>query len=304
MEKLDLNAMAMFAKVAELGSFTRAALHMAIPISTVSRRVSQLESRLGVRLLERSTRNLRLTSIGGTYFEHCRRALQELEAANLLVAESEDQVSGVLRLSAPPSIEGLLVPWVAGFQKRYPNARVRVWVTNRRLSLIEDGVDLALRVGKLADSTLIARKLLRYRHVLVAAPSYLADAGRVQHPEEVNHHRTICFGGWHGDPTWSFSKVGEILHQPLAEHLAFNDYTAIRKAAEAGMGIAELPAFVAQEFLHSGRLVRVLDDWAFSACARDEPDVTLWAVVPSRQNLSRLVHLFRSYCTKAASESF
>ena len=170
----DLNSLALFAKVVEAGSFSEAARRLKMPISTVSRRIAELEDQLGVRLLERSTRNLRLTELGAEVLEHAVRSAELNEAVESVVSNRLSDVSGTLKLSAPPSVsDTLLTPLVTAFQASYPNVRVQILVTERLVDLIAEGVDLAFRLGALKDSCLVARRVLTYRHQLVASPSYL-----------------------------------------------------------------------------------------------------------------------------------
>jgi DNA-binding transcriptional LysR family regulator len=170
MEVADLNSLAIFAKVVEAKGFSEAARRLKIPLSTVSRRVAELEDQLKVRLLERSTRNLRLTDVGAEVFEHAQRSAEISEAVDNLVSNQLSTVAGVFRLSAPPSIlDTLLVPLLGAFQASYPNVRVQVLVTDRFVDLIAEGIDLVFRFGALSDSSLVARKILTYRHQLVAS---------------------------------------------------------------------------------------------------------------------------------------
>ncbi|MEA3099862.1 LysR family transcriptional regulator, partial [Caballeronia mineralivorans] len=165
----DLNSLVIFAKVVEVKSFSEAARRLNIPISTVSRRIADLEDQLGVRLLERSTRNLRLTEVGSEVLEHAQRSVEISDAVDNVVSNQLSSVSGVLRLSAPPSIsDSLLAPLVGAFQASYPNVRVQIFVTDRFVDHIAEGVDLVFRIGALKDSSLVARKLLSYRQQLVA----------------------------------------------------------------------------------------------------------------------------------------
>ena len=170
----DLDALIIFAKVAESNSFSEAARRLQMPVSTVSRRIGELEDQLGVRLLERSTRKLRVTDIGADILAHAQRGAEISEAVDNLVSDQLASVSGLLRLSAPPSIsDTLLAPLVGAFQARYPNVRVQVLVTDRIVDHIAEGVDMVFRLGVLKDSALVARKILTYRHQLLASPAYL-----------------------------------------------------------------------------------------------------------------------------------
>ena len=293
----DLNAMALFALVAEHKSFSEASRRAGVPVSTVSRKVAKLERDLGVRLLERSTRRLRLTEIGEEFYRYCARAMEELDAAALMIGERQAEVSGLLRLSVPPSLERcLIVPLIGGFQARYPKARLRIWVTHRKLNLIEDGVDLAFRVDELRDEGLISRRLLTYRHCLLAAPGYLAKADGPRDPDDLDDHRLIAFADWFAEARWRFLKNGRRKAHTVQSTLSVNDYNAVAAAAEAGLGIAELPSFMAGPALEAGRLVEVLPDWAFTPFSA--PEVVLSAVYPSNRNLSRLVRLFLDHCVE------
>jgi DNA-binding transcriptional LysR family regulator len=200
---IDKNAMSLYVKVVENNSFSRAAEREGIPVSTVSRKISELEKALGVRLLERSTRRLRMTEIGQDYYERCRRGLEEFETANLMVSDQQAEVSGRLRLSVPPSISDVvIIPLIEAFQALYPNAIVNCLVTDRHVNHIEDGIDISLRVGDLKDSSLVARRLLRYRSVLVASPGYLKRAGAPSHPNELPLHGLVAFSRWEPAVTW------------------------------------------------------------------------------------------------------
>jgi DNA-binding transcriptional LysR family regulator len=170
----DLNALIIFAKVVEAKSFSEAARRLGMPISTVSRRVAELEEQLGVRLLDRSTRSLRLTDLGAEVLDHAMRSVEINEAVESIVSNQLSKVTGTLRLSAPPNIsETLITPLITAFQASYPNVRVQILIAERFVDHIADGVDIVFRLGTLKDSSLVAQKILTYRHQLVASPHYL-----------------------------------------------------------------------------------------------------------------------------------
>jgi len=287
---LDLNAMALFVKVVEHKSFSAASKRLGVPISTVSRKVSRLEKDLGVRLLDRSTRRHRLTDIGQDYYAYCQRALEEFEAGTLMINDRQREVTGTLRLSVPPNLaDALAIPLIAAFQSSYPKAVVRLWVTDRKVDLIEDGVDLALRVGELADSSLTARELLRYRHLLVAAPAYLAAAGTPKHPQDLCRHRLIAFATLHQNIVWRLAKRQNTVMVPLDGAMTLNDYAGVRRAVEMNLGIAEFPSILCGEAITTGTMVEVLPGWRF-------PPTKLSAVYSGERRTSRLVRLFKDFC--------
>src|ERR1700741_5049360 len=201
----DLNSLMIFAKVVEANSFSEAARRLKMPTSTVSRRVADLEDQLGVRLLERSTRKIRLTDVGSAVLEHAQHTAELGEAVDSIASNHLSHVSGTLRLTAPPSIsDSLLAPLVGAFQASYPNVRVQVFITERIVDQIAEGVDLSFRVGELEDSSLVARRILTYRHQLVASPAYLAKCKPPRTPQELLAHRLLAFSFWRPENTWNF----------------------------------------------------------------------------------------------------
>src|SRR5215468_8796544 len=189
----DLNAMVVFAAVADTGSFTAAARYLAMPKSTVSRKVGELEKRLGARLIQRTTRRLSLTDIGRVYSEHCARIGREADEADLAIQQMQATPRGLLRITAPPSFQ-TLGQIAAEFLKRYPDVRIEVVCTERHVDLVAEGFDVAVRVGPLTDSNLIARKLAEVKQVLVAAPGYLRRRRRPRGPMDLREHETIGLG--------------------------------------------------------------------------------------------------------------
>lgn len=289
---IDKNAMALFVQVVENNSFSRAARREGVPVSTVSRKIMDLEKALDVRLLERSTRKLRLTEIGQDYYERCRRGLEEFDAANLLISAQQREVSGRLRISVPPSLsDTIIVPLVEAFQTEYPKVIVQCLVTDRHVDHFSDGVDLSLRVGELADSSLVARRLLRYRSVLVASPNYLDKAGTPRHPAELPLHSLVAFSRWDTTVRWELEKGGETEKVEIQPKIAINDYAGVQRAVTDGFGISEIPSIVCGMALKDGRLVEVMPDWQFAP-------TTIAAIYPSKRNLSRVVRLFRDFCVE------
>ncbi len=250
-----------------------------------------LEKPLDVRLLERSTRKLRLTEIGQDYYERCRRGLDEFGAANLLITDQQKEVSGRLRISVPPSLSDIIVPMVEAFQKEHPKVIVQCLVTDRHVDHSSDGVDLSLRVSELGDSSLVARRLLRYRSVLVASPDYLEKVGTPKHPTELPLHGLVAFSRWDTTVRWELEKGEETEKVEVQTKIAINDYAGIQRAVTDGLGISEIPSIVCGMAFKDGRLVEVMPDWQFAP-------TTIAAIYPSNRNLSRVVRLFRDFCVE------
>jgi DNA-binding transcriptional LysR family regulator len=289
-----------FAKVVEVNSFSEAARRLKMPVSTVSRRIADLEDQLGVRLLERSTRNLRLTDVGSEVLEHARHSSELNDAVDSIVSNHLSNVSGVLRLSAPPSIsDSLLAPLVGAFQASYPNVRVQIFITERIVDLIAEGVDLSFRVGELDDSALVARKILTYRHQLVASPAYLEKCKPPRSPRDLLGHRLLAFSFWKPENTWHFThrngKDKETLtFQP---YLSINEYSGLATALLAGTGIGDLPPIVQPELLRDGRLVEVMPKWHFRI-------FNLSVVHLGNRFIPRPVRVFKEFAVQMAPTLF
>ncbi len=263
---MDLNALLIFAKVVEAGSFSEAARRLSMPLSTVSRRIADLEDEFGLRLLERSTRSLRLTEIGMDILEQARRGLDVSEAVSAIVSDKRSDVTGLLRLSAPPSVSDTLVtPLICAFQRSFPNVRVQVLVTDRMVDHIAEGVDLVFRLGALRDSSLVAVKVLTYRHQLVASPAYLEQHTPPQHPQDLLQHRLFAFSHWQPTISWTFVHAADGQKQNLSflPSMAMNDYTGLSAALLANGGIGDLPPVVQPRLLREGHLVEVMPAWRF-----------------------------------------
>ena len=262
----DLDSLAIFAKVIEVNGFSEAARRLKMPVSTVSRRVADLEYQLGVRLLERSTRRLRLTDVGSEILEHAQRSAELSDAVDHIASNHLSTVAGTLRLSAPPSLsDSLLAPLVGAFQATYPDVRVQIFVTERFVDHVSEGVDLAFRVGTLKDSSLVARKILSYRHQLVASPVYFRKNKVPETPQDLLSHRLLAFSRWTQEHSWSFvhANAREKATVKFQPYLSMNDYTGLAPALLAGAGIGDLPPLVQPELLRDGRLVEVMPKWHF-----------------------------------------
>ncbi|MGO4484693.1 LysR family transcriptional regulator [Rhizobium pisi] len=283
---LDLNDIAVFARVVEAGSFTAAARLLAMPKTTVSRRIAALEREVGVRLLQRTTRSLKLTDAGRLYYEESSQALRSLEQAKFRLAEARAEPAGTIRISAPVGFGGhFLSATIFDFLATYPKSRVELRLTDDRLNLIENGIDLAFRTGILEDSTLIARKLGSTHRILCASPDYLARCGAPDRPADLSRHDCVIAGPSAANAHWVLEGADRQETISVSGRFAANEMQAVMAAAIAGYGIAQLPYGVAEACIKDGRLHRVLDGYT-------TPAGGLHVVYPSSRHLSPLVKAF------------
>ena len=283
----DLNDVLAFTHVADSGSFTRAAERLGWPKSSVSHRVARLEGCLGARLLERSTRRLRLTDVGARFHEHARRVLQELDEAAATVASFRARPQGRLRVSASVVLWQVLLPaMLAEYTALYPEVELFVDLANRRVDLLEEGFDLAIRAGELPDSSLVSRRLGSATARLFVAPAYLRQRGTPAVPDELAGHVLIGNAPAAGSPGWTLTHDdGRTQAVPARFVLAANDAALLRELAATGTGIVTLPAFVAAPAVAAGRLVPVLPGWATRR-------LDVHAVFPSHKSLSPALRAF------------
>lgn len=281
---MDLNEILVFARVVKTGSFVAASRELEMPTSTVSRKVSALEQRLGARLLQRTTRRLRLTDVGQTFYRHATRVVAELEEAELAVTRMQAAPRGLLRVTTPLNF-GFLGPIVASYLERYPEVEVELVCADRIVDLVQEGFDVAVRAGRLADSTLIARSVGALKNVLVASPAFLARQGTPRQPRDLERFDCLAFGAGPDRTRWKLVHSGEVLAVEIGPRVTVNDLDFLQEAALAGVGIALLPVFLCIQALRAGQLRRVLPEWC-------SPEVPLHAVYPSTRHLSPKVKTF------------
>ena len=263
----DLNDTLIFVKVVEQGSFTAAARLLGHPKTTVSRKVQELEERLGARLLHRTTRRLGLTEAGTVYYEHCQRSARELEQAQSAVSQLQSGPRGWLRFTVPYAVGvNWIAPLLGQFQAQYPEIRVDMHLGNEMLDLISGETDLALRVGPLPDSNLIARKLGSLRTQVFASPAYLQRHGEPRHPDELQHHRTLALRkhqqGQNNRFAWSLAEDGGQMREfPVNPLMVANDTAALNSMLVGGEGLMLSSDVMAKPFVESGMLRRVLAGW-------------------------------------------
>ena len=263
----DLNELYFFAKVVEHGGFMAAARQIGVPKSRLSRRVAELEARLGVQLLQRTTRRLALTEVGQAYFRHCQAMLAEAEAAQEAIARATDVPRGLVRVSCPDLLaQSLLAPLLPEFMAQYPEVRILLEVTGRRVDLINDGIDVALRVRlRLEDSaSVVARPLGQSSSFLVASPALLAEHGLPQRPSDLASWPALVMSRPDGRGEWTMhDEVGQLYSVQLASpRLMTDNLVVLAQAAIDGCGVAALPVLVCQQALADGRLRRLLPNFS------------------------------------------
>ena len=258
---MELDGIEVFVKVVEAGSFSGAAKLLGMPNSTVSAKVSTLEKRLGITLLQRTTRKLRATQAGETYFRQCVQALEQLQIAEQELTSAQQEPRGLLRLTAPVEIgHSLLANFVRAFLEKHPKTEVDLVVTNRRLDLVVEGIDLAIRAGDLADSRLIAKRFSVGHFGLWASPSYLKRRGSLKHPKELAPEDCLRFSLFKQNRVELINGKERAQLLP-AGRLRADDFEALKAFALLGEGVAYLPTFLCAEEARENRLQRLLADW-------------------------------------------
>jgi DNA-binding transcriptional LysR family regulator len=276
MTKLD--AMALFAAVVDCGSFSGAARQLGLPKSTVSQRVAELEQALSLRLLHRTTRKLSLTEAGQLYVDYCRRIVETGQAADAALSRLSGTPAGRLRLTSPEASGRVLLPQLlARFHQRHPHVTVEVILTDAQLDLVTERIDLALRAGRMTDSSFVSRRLGPVRRLLVAAPDYLQRLGEPQTPAELARHALLVHDGAAQWPLRAGTSVHTVV--PTAPPHLSNNLGYLQMLALAGEGIAMLPHYLCHDDLAAGRLRIVLE-------AFPPQDTIYYAIYPSRRHPS------------------
>lgn len=257
----------LFIRVVETGSFSRAAADLGITQPTATKHVAALEAKLGARLFHRSTRGVTPTEVGHAYYDKCKRIAHELDEADSLAALMGSRVQGVLRISTSVAFgRRVMTPLVLSFMRQHPGLQVDLSFDDRYVNLVEQGIDLAIRMGRLADSQLGARYLGVNPWVLVASRDYLERRGLPAHPQELAQHDALIYSSVQGDERWHFSGAdGRTLQVPVKGPLRSNNLSALLAAARAGFGLAVLPWYVAHDSVRDGAVQQLLADWSLPA---------------------------------------
>lgn len=282
-------AMAVFIKVAEAGSLSAAARALGLSLTSVSRQLAALEERLGTRLVLRTTRRLALTEAGRLYHEQARRILGEVEEAEQALTAHQAEPTGRLHVAAPTLIGRLkLAPLLPDFLARHPGLAIDLTLTDRPVDLVEDGVDLVLRIGRQPDSSLIVRRLGGIRMRVCAAPAYLARRGEPASPEDLAGHDCVVFAMAPGPVSWPFQTAVGRVTVPVAARLRANDLDAAVAAALAGAGLVRAPSWQVADLVAAGRLTAVLTGY-------ERPSAPVQALFLPSRLLSPKIRLFADF---------
>ncbi len=276
--------------VVEAGGFSKAAARLGVAKSVVSRRLRALESRLGVQLLQRTTRTRSLTGPGRQLYERAVRILADLEEAEQLIADANAALSGRIRLAAPLSF-GLhhLDSLLADFMRQHPGIDLDLDLNDRQVDLVEEGFDMAVRIGELSDSTLLARRLGSARLVTCASPAYLKQHGTPQHPDQLRRHVGLQYSNASPGQAWQFaSPAGEVLVSVPDIRMRANNGDALATAATAGLGVIHTPRFLVEKLLATGKLITVLAGY-------ERPPLGIYAVYPPGRLLPRRIETLTAF---------
>jgi len=286
-----LPLMESFAAVVEAGSFTGAAEQLGVSKSLVSKQISQLEDHLETRLLHRSTRKLSLTDEGKRFYNHCQMIVVEAKKAQEEIIDSKTNPRGRIKIAIPQSIAISNINSVFNdFQEKYPNILLEIIASGVIENLIDEGYDLALRMGRLEDSTLISRRLSQCYYQTVASSQYLNENGRPNHPKELNIHNCLIYAS--SSSHWYYQKTnGESFFVTARGNLVCNDGNLIVNAVLNGQGIAYGPSILYQPYINQGRLEYLFEDYAV-------PPISISIVYPSKQNLSHKVSVLIDFLSE------
>lgn len=279
-------SMRVFSAVAKNSSFSDAARKLAISKAMASKHVQYLENSLGVRLFNRTTRKLNLTDVGGAYYEKVNHILAEIDETELSISQLNSEPKGLLKIMAQPSFGAFhLLRALSQYLKKYPDVTTEIDLSNRMPDLVEDGIDIALYVGELSDSSFVARKIATARRVVCASPNYLEQNGIPLNPDELQNHNCMVYEPRSHQNEWNFINNNEKLKVNISGDIKCNDGDALRIAAIQGCGIAQLPTYIVGLDIQAGRLNVLLEDY--------EPErLPVYAIYNHRKYLSAKIQTF------------
>lgn len=282
----DLNDIAIFVKVAQFESFSRAALSLGMPVSTVSRRVSELEGELGVTLLQRTTRKLTLTTQGQAYFHQCAEPLSVLSDAERVLTHSQKKPEGTLKITVPVVLrEHAFLDFISEFMRAYPRIKVDLLISNEFIDFVAQNIDMGIRFGDLEDSTLVAKKLGVTVRYLVATPGYLQGRQIPQKPEDLKLHQCVLMNGKNNEAQWNLESGRKKVSLRVAGNVSSRDFNSVSYFTHQGHGVGLLPFNYCDDLIASGELVRLLPDWV-------SPKIPVHALYPTRKFIPAKLRVF------------
>lgn len=272
----EMSEMELFVKVVEEGSFSSTARYLGVTPSSISKQVSQLETHLCVRLFQRTTRKQKLTEAGEIYYQHSKRIIEDIREAKLAVSQLSNSPSGNLHITAEVDFASVFIePIIPEFLQLYPDINVRITMSASLTDIFENGIDLAIRMGHLEDSSMIARKLITSNSIICASPQYLKQYGTPQTPEDLLQHNCISFKTQSGEVIWNFEVSGEIECIPIKCRTNVNSLSFLRGLAMANTGIVMIPVWMISEQLKKSQLIPILE--SFPMLPRSTPIHALYA---------------------------
>jgi DNA-binding transcriptional LysR family regulator len=282
----DLDNILIFVKVAQFESISKAALSLGLPISTVSRRLSVLESGLGVSLVRRTTRRVTLTSQGREYFNECQEPLTLIQQAERVLTQAQKKPEGTLKISVPVILgQEPFLNFISGFLKEHPRIRIDLFITNLFLDLVADNIDVAIRFGELKDSSVVATKVGRSVRYVVATPEYLKGRKLPAGPDELKLHDCVMLNAKHNETVWDLVSGRSKVRVHVSGPISSRDFNSVNTFVFRGLGVGLLPSTYCDQALARGSLVRLLPQWT-------SPQIPVFAVYPSRKFLPSRLSVF------------
>lgn len=288
----ELKRIGVFTRVVETKSFSEAARQLGVAKSAVSKQIAQLEKEVGVRLLNRTTRSLSLTEAGEIFYRHCAEIVNRTKIALSELREYQNQPTGTLRISSPINYGTQhLVPVIKELRTIYPLLKIDLLLEDRIINMVEEGVDLAIRIGWLQESNLVAKKICESPMVVFASPEYLAKKGQPKTPEDLQQHSWIGLSIFKASLKWQFERNGQAHNVQLQSSLKTNSVEAVIALAKTGQGISAISQFAIQDYIQSGALQLILTDYHLKASG-------IYAVYPHREHVPPKVRIFIDFLSK------
>ncbi len=290
----------LFVRVVEEGSFSAAARQLGQTPSSVSKQISQLEEELNARLFHRTTRKQSLTEAGEIYYQHARQIVTDVREAKLAVSNLTQAPSGSLYITAEPDLaQTYLAPILAEFLEKHPEVNIRISMSAARIDILEKGIDLAIRMGHLEDSSLIARKIAISQSVICASPTYLKTNGTPKHPEDLANHNCLSFRTAPGKKEWNFTKEASEINVPIKGRVNVSSLVFLRTLLLEHIGIAMMPTWIIKDELKKKQLIPLLTDYPLNP-----PNTPITAIFANNRHLAPKVRVFIDFLSEKLKDDF